>query len=310
MDCVSLVVIVIGVKEINYQWSLSMIAFSKPRITEPGPKDIYNTVLDTLLSSLSLDAKKGNGEVQEYAKYWVDILKDHPKRRGITKRVVMCSVYSLSTHGFYAYTREWIAENREPNTEDLYKHDTYLCKRVIEAVKSTISKAYEVMDWIKELTSMLTEHGHSLEFTLPSGFHMESSYTKSTTKKVRTKTQGHIHTISYKKGTGALMKGKSINACVPNFIHSLDSCILYDIIEDLPKAIPVSLVHDSIFFRAADVNIIYNLVRESYINVFSNDLLLQLKEQNQTRTGIELPNPPDYGAIDLNEIRESSYIWM
>lgn len=266
------------------------------------PKDIYSVCRDGLLALLENDSKCNIEPVSTLSNYWLNFFKGR-ETRSLVKRILMCKVYSLSPHGVRAYVNEWIRENRKVTQDDLFREDNYLVKRVTEAVNNASKQANKCMEEIKKVSVLSSERGEHLELTLPSGFHMISKYNKTKPKLVRTLTKGYIYNSNLSTETSKIQKLKSSNASVPNVIHSIDASILYTFVESLNLSVPVSLVHDSIFYRAGDVDEIYEKIRQAYIKTFSVDILNNLNEQNNCTLGIER------GEIDLTEIEGSPYIW-
>lgn len=272
------------------------------------PSDVYIECLQVLKVLLEADANSSLHPVSDFAKYWLEELKGK-NSRNLVKRILMTSVYSLSRYGLNKYVQEWINEHRQPNTDDFSKQDRYLKTRVSEAVGDTVKGATLGMEWFKQVAKTLACLNKDIELDMPTGFRLVSRYRKSKAKQVRTVTQGKFLYVSYSEETDVIAEGKSINASVPNVIHALDAAILYDIVESIPNNIPFSLVHDSVYYRAADANLFYEQIRESIKKLFSSDIMADFKEQIEDQHKIELPELPVIGNINFDEILESPYIY-
>lgn len=272
------------------------------------PSDVYIECVGILERIMKSDFESDLKPVSGYALYWREFFvgKD---TRSLVKRILMTSVYSLSTYGLRSYVKEWISDNRKVTGEDMFEYDSYLCKRVTEAVKDTVKGASLGMDYIKEVTKLLSNNNLDLEVTLPNGFVMVSSYKKFKDKKIKLKTQKGYMYVNFKDKGTKIQKGKSVNASVPNYIHALDASILYDVINTISNALPFSLVHDSVYYRAGDADTFYVQIRESMVNIFSKDLLEDFKTQIEEMSGLKLPEVPKIGEINIEEIIESPYIY-
>jgi len=78
---------------------------------------------------------------------------------------------------------------------------------------------------------------------------------------------------------------------------------------EYPASLPVSLVHDCISFKASESNLVYELIRESIIKIFTPNLLQVFKEQLEKKYNLSLPDIPELGDLDINDIRYSDYIY-
>ena len=276
-----------------------------PHTTTAEPSDVYIECLGVLKGLLTNDAQSSLKPVSEYASYWLQELKNK-NSRDLVKRILMTSVYSLSLYGLHKYVQDWINENSTCECKHRIK---YLKSRVKEAVDDTVKGASQGMIWLKDVTRQLSTLNKDLELDMPSGFRLVSRYRKSKASHIKTITQGKFLYIQYQNETDIIAPGKSINASVPNVIHALDANILYDIVEKVPNNVPFSLVHDSIYYRAADANLFYEQIRESIKEIFTSDILQDFKTQIEEQHSITLPNIPEQGTINFEDILEAPYIY-
>lgn len=276
-----------------------------PHTTTAEPSDVYIECLGVLKGLLTNDAQSSLKPVSEYASYWLEELKNK-NSRDLVKRILMTSVYSLSLYGLHKYVQDWINENSTCECKHRIK---YLKSRVKEAVDDTVKGASQGMIWLKDVTRQLSTLNKDLELDMPSGFRLVSRYRKSKASHIKTITQGKFLYIQYQNETDIIAPGKSINASVPNVIHALDANILYDIVEKVPNNVPFSLVHDSIYYRAADANLFYEQIRESIKEIFTSDILQDFKTQIEEQHSITLPNIPEQGTINFEDILEAPYIY-
>ena len=271
------------------------------------PSDSYSSCFSVLLQIIEKDAQSGLEPVSGHAQFWIDFFKGK-KTRDLVKRPLMTTVYSLSRWGLQNYVEDWV---REYDLNVDLRKLKYLGDRVNESIQSFVSGATKAMDWIKEVTSILNKNNYDLELLLPNGFYLISSYRYPKSKQVKTILHGTAYYTRYnvKRDSGRLMKGKSLNAAVPNVVHGLDAAILYEFMNEYPASLPVSLVHDCISFKASESNLVYELIRESIIKIFTPNLLQVFKEQLEKKYNLSLPDIPELGDLDINDIRYSSYIY-
>lgn len=287
-----------------------------PTPGQDGPSDLYMKTFLCLEGLLKADLSVGSGEAYEYAKYWLEFFEGRNTRK-LVKTQVMTSVYNISLYGSQQYTQDWINNERPPDGSDTFSKDKYLQKRVNESVDTTIVGAKTVLSWLKDVAEVLTLNNLDFEVVLPSGFVLLNVYRKMKTILLTTKTSGSMNLpdkryryTNLSKPLNKIAPGKAKNSISANLVHGLDSSLLMDIVENTPRNIPFSLIHDSVAFRAGDVNHFYEQIRESFISVFEPDLLLNFKTQIETQhKGISLPDLPKQGKIDFSLIREASYAY-
>jgi DNA-directed RNA polymerase, mitochondrial len=278
-----------------------------PHTLTEGPADAYMACYRVLDGLLSFDAQSGLEPVSEHAKFWIDFLKGK-KVRNLVKKPLMTTVYSLSRYGLQQSVEGWV---REFGISVTLEQTQYLGGRVKEAIDSTVKGATKAMNWIKEVTAIITDRKMDVELLMPNGFYLVSSYRQPKSLQIRTKVLGDVYYTRFmeRKEKGRIIRKKSINASVPNIVHALDASILFDFLEHYPASKPISTVHDSIQFRGADADIVYEGIRDSFVNIFAPNLLLDFKEQLEKQHGITLPDLPDLGTIDFEDVRSSSYIF-
>lgn len=271
------------------------------------PSDVYQECFCVLRGLLEQDAQSGLEPVSELSSFWLEFFKGK-NTRDLVKRPLMTTVYSLTRYGLQRYVEAWVAMH---DTTVALEHLRYLGARVDEAIKNTVKGASLGMDWIRDVAKILGNAGHDLELLMPNGFYLISSYREPQSIKVSTKILGTTYTTRYRRyrEKGKILKSRAANAAVPNLIHALDASILFEFMEGYPNACPISLVHDAVYFRASEANLVYDLIRESIVNVFEPNLLENFKLQLEERFNLELPALPELGDISFSDVRVSDYLY-
>jgi DNA-directed RNA polymerase len=74
------------------------------------------------------------------------------------------------------------------------------------------------------------------------------------------------------------------------------------------------MIHDSFGAPFAQCQDVFDTTREQFIELMSGDLLRQWTEDVTALLSPEgkakLPSLPEYGELDLNEVRDSVYAWF
>jgi DNA-directed RNA polymerase len=71
-----------------------------------------------------------------------------------------------------------------------------------------------------------------------------------------------------------------------------------------------AMVHDSYGVHACDIDLLHRILREEFVRIYSEPVLLKfLAEQRQANPGIDLPEPPPAGNLDIRRVLESPYFF-
>ena len=108
-------------------------------------------------------------------------------------------------------------------------------------------------------------------------------------------------------------KSKQRSAFPPNYIHSIDSThMMMTALECSRANITFAGVHDSFWTHAGDVPVMSRILREKFIELHKAPLLDNLYEELKSTypevAGEFLP-PPEYGDLDIETVRDSTYFF-
>tara|TARA_B100001094_G_scaffold332019_1_gene402390 strand:- start:1021 stop:3507 length:2487 start_codon:yes stop_codon:yes gene_type:complete len=287
------------------------------------PQDIYQRVADEVINQIKEDPC-------DEAELW----HKHGVTRKTVKRNVMTYGYSSKQYGFFEQIRE---DLMNPLTDDVltgklsvhpfgddhgYDAAKYLSRHSWEAVNKVISSAQNGMSFFQQLCGALAHEGKHMNWFTPVGFPASQFYPSNNFKKVKIylydreakipqRTQVTLRSPDYNR----VDKRKSKTAISPNVIHSLDSAHLLITVLNCIKNdenMPFFLIHDSFATTAAQTQKLYEVIRESFIEMYSTDswyeyLKRQVEAQLDNPETNRVPESPDLGELDLNLIAESKY---
>jgi DNA-directed RNA polymerase len=98
----------------------------------------------------------------------------------------------------------------------------------------------------------------------------------------------------------------------PNFVHSMDACHLMltlNLAQDRGLT-HFSCIHDDFGTHAADTDQFHQIIRESFVWLYGeNDPLIDFKIFNEDYSGIDLPDPPPQGGLNLDQVLDSKYFF-
>lgn len=299
-------------------------------IPSDKPQDIYGVVAAKVNLQLAEDAKRGTEDnpvkedkrggtfysfgtkslAQQWLVYGVD--------RKVTKRNVMTLAYGSKAYGFkeQLYT-DIVKIDIEENTNSVFTDSRkqaagYLGKVIWEAVGTTVIKAVEGMKWLQECAKECAKERQVVSWTTPAGLPIQQHYMEVDSRSIQLRCMGkHIRLYS-KKVSGNIDKRKQGSGIAPNFIHSMDACHLQlTTCNCVRRGIKhFAMIHDSYGCPAAQAQEMYEAVRESFIDMYEeNDVLELFRADLQMLTKNTLPKPPSKGTLDLECVRSSKYIF-
>jgi DNA-directed RNA polymerase len=109
-----------------------------------------------------------------------------------------------------------------------------------------------------------------------------------------------------------LHRQRQVSAFPPNYVHSLDSShMLLTAIEMQKRGLHFSAVHDSYWTHPCDVEEMNDILRECFIDLYSQPLLEDLKDSWELRyPSITFPDVPTKGELDLNDVKSAPYFFQ
>lgn len=274
----------------------------------PGscPSDPYAIVASKVIETLQHSRS-------EYAQALLDLGID----RTTTKRQTMTLPYGLTQHSCINYTREWLDDkiraNGNPFGLEIYKPAAFLGKTIWASMGEVVGSAQRGMKFIKDLVAVMLDHDITPRWMTPLGLPVRMRYENYDSIMVSTRIGARAKVLSIREENGTQSRRKALNAAAPNYVHSLDGLggLLGETcnIAQARGVIDLGSVHDNITCLAADSETVDKAVRDATVNLFSRDLLRELRDQVLTMvpSSAILPEVPEYGSLDVNEVLGSRY---
>jgi len=275
------------------------------------PTDIYDIVRQEVVKRIELDNS-------EEAELW-DNGKD--VSRAIVKRPVMTTPYGATLYGMRNQIHEELKKQLDKGQifatirdgVDLWPHCKYLARHIYDAIGSVVVSARQGMQWLQDVASILAKEDKCLYWTLPTGFVVKQKYLKSTVERIVTVINGQVASLfANNHHDDKLHKERQRNGVAPNFVHSLDAChLMFTILEARRKydIESFSIVHDSFGTHACDMERLAIVIRTQFIKLYKGDVLGDFRDQIQAMTVTKLPEMPQYGILNINEVMESEFFF-
>lgn len=254
----------------------------------PGdePQDIYKFVARNLQAELE-DLVRVGGIDADHAQWWLE-LTDYDLPRTLTKRQVMVLPYGGTRDSFFGYTRAWLKEYHPKLLEGLTDEDkdelkdriVFMSSRMWGTVNSVVYGGMKVMEWLQKVAKQAAIANQPIYWKVPSGFVVRQFYGLNREKQVDLLLDGTRMQIVVAERTAKLSVREQLQGVSPNFIHSLDASCLCDCCNaSLDVGITAfASVHDAYGTHAANMNVLADLLRQSFVAVHQHDLLGSFKK--------------------------------
>lgn len=299
-------------------------------IPSDKPSDIYGIVAEKVNKVLEQDVlsgtpdeeaadKKGNVYLKHGSKFLSSIWVAYGVTRKVTKRSVMTLAYGSKEYGFRDQILEdTIKPDINANGEKSvfagcdFQAAGYLAKLIWEAVGTTVIAAVEGMKWLQNCARKVTKHDQVVSWTTPMGLPVQQAYMQQRVQTIFTRCAGKQIRLYSAENTGEIDNRSQASGIAPNFIHSMDAAHLQlTICNCCDKGIRhYAMIHDSYGAPLAQAQLMYNTVRESFIQMYSdNDVFQNFLDNMEALADEKLPKIPKKGTLDINVVRESKYIF-
>lgn len=275
--------------------------------------DLYMEVADRVWAIVQKDAAKGNPVALE----WVPKIQEPSARRKVVKRSVMTVPYGVTEFGVAEFM---IKDGHvKDDAENQWDSARYMRDLIMASIDETLSNGRNLQLWFMECARRCAEAGKSMVWETPAGSKVTQAYRNLIQKRVRSfDTRFYIYEEpdvdedeeGFYQRIG-MNERKMMTAAPPNVVHSCDAshlqittCRMYDAgIRDF------SMIHDSFGCPMAYVGLMRDILRQSIVDMYSEDYLQKFKESVEFHSGVEMPEPPSKGNFDLHEILESEFFF-
>jgi DNA-directed RNA polymerase len=303
------------------------------------PQDVYRKVASIVLPLVEADLQDPEKApmAEKWLKYGID--------RKVAKRATMTFVYGSRQKGFADQLVEDIIDVEGKGREtfgtewaEQVPAAHYMAAHIMKAVTETVKAAAAAMEWLQKVAGILARHNIPVRWVTPLGLPVENAYFKPNTKRVQTTlwnralsvptTYTPQVTVGYTK---ELLEHKQRNSIAPNFVHSLDSAHLMQVVlNSVDNGInDFLLIHDSFAALPNQMPKFNALIREAFVELYENNEPLEGVLTNAVDDMMELVSTcedaavmtklqksmkdlgklgiPTKGTLDLEDIKRSLY---
>lgn len=304
------------------------------------PADVYKAVAERVIAQAEVAAVSGTPDELKHTEAGVAYVVPGTKtlatqwiafgiNRKVTKRSVMTLAYGSKEYGFKEQLMTdilWPAkrgatrpdgtvdQEKFPFEGDGYRAALWMAKAIWNAVNEVLVKAGEAMTWLTKAAGLAAAEGLPVRWTTPVGFPVMQAYPALEQRRVKTAINGSILFLVMNQEKDGLDKRKQGQGISPNFIHSCDASHLMLTVARAKQAgiSSFAMIHDSFGTTAGDTESMYSVVREAFIEMyteidvlgsFRDELSSQLSEKQRGK----LEELPESGTLDLSRVADSRF---
>ena len=171
----------------------------------------------------------------------------------------------------------------------------------------------EAMRWLQTSAQLAASEELPVRWTTPVGFPVMQAYPDMEEKRIKTTLNGRIDLLMYQEAM-KLDKRKQGQGIAPNFVHACDGAHMQlTVVRAKQEGLQnFAMIHDSFGTTAGDVETLYRIVRESFVEMYEEvDVLGSFKEELEDQlsddTKTKLPSLPERGDLELTAVCDSRY---
>jgi len=304
-----------GLQHLGAAFRCEVTAKAVNLLPSDQPNDIYQDVANKVQASLESDNS-------ELAKQWLAFCEGHITRK-ITKRSVMTFPYGSKATGFADQIKADILKPAMKNApesvpfNDIHKAAQYLANHIYQAVSQTVLKAAAAMNWMQKIASAISSDEQVITWTTPLGFPVVQDYRVTKTRQIDSVVCGTRLRVRFNDETDKIDSRKMVNAIAPNVVHSLDSThLLLTVLRAAEHQIfSYALIHDSFGTHAADTERFFQLIRETFVELYCEKVFEQLEQEFTQQINLAvaqrkkrpIPTLPSSGKYSLDQVLNSLF---
>lgn len=276
-------------------------------------QDLYGEVGARVWAIVKKEANEGN----HFAIKWRVKMKHKAERRKIVKRSVMTVPYGVTEYG----VAEFMIKDKhvDPKDKEKWPMACYMRDRIIQSIDQTLSKGRELQGWLMRCATLVAEAGQPLCWDTPAGSKVTQAYRNLIEKRIRS---FGTRFVIYEEQTKEEEEedfhsrvGMDVEAMgtrtPPNVTHSCDASHLQITVCRMYEAGVRNffMIHDSFGCPFAQVGLMNKIIREAMVDMYREDYMQKWKASVEKYSGVQLPEPPERGDFNINEILNSEFFF-
>jgi len=273
------------------------------------PADLYQEIADEVTQRLQSDPTATHLNL---LKYGID--------RKLMKKAVMSVPYGASYYSIVkifqdAFYLRFVESGEKSFDGQLRKHASALGAMTWTVLKDKLPNALDLMKRIKDSIKPLIKNNIEVSWVAPSGLRVYQAYPNTVRKRITTAIGQHYRKQTHYRDTlDTLSLKKNLAGIVPNYIHSLDAslmCLVTGCMKEHGVG-SLAMIHDSFGTLAYDTPKLAQMLRETAVDIFKNNLLVSFDNDVQEHypdTQVKGKVFIEHGTLDLNSLTKSLYFF-
>ena len=105
---------------------------------------------------------------------------------------------------------------------------------------------------------------------------------------------------------------KASSGSSPNLVHTIDAAHMHMVVAEGARRgfTHFAMIHDDFGVHACHIDEWHEIIREQFIKLHTeHNVLQEFKDQQESRTGVELPPVPDRGDLEIYEVSKSLFFF-
>ncbi|MBI5173979.1 MAG: hypothetical protein HY986_13920 [Candidatus Melainabacteria bacterium] len=276
--------------------SRDALAGEQVNVIGAHPNDIYGAVAEVMKKMLDHDE-------DPMAVYWKEVGID----RKLVKKPIMTTPYGVTDSGMRDQIKD-VANER--NAHPKYEHLRYIVACLKRALKETMPGPEKVKEWLTRTAKEISSSGHPIIWTAPSGFPVIQNYRMPKILRTRSR-RFSFNYFRPVTESSTINHSKNAAAIVPNFVHSLDAAHLVAVVNSLVEAGSnhIAVIHDSFGVHPHMVPVMNRIIRERFVEQYSEPVLDNFREEVEALTKLSLPAFTEYGQLEMKQVLSSTYFF-
>lgn len=249
--------------------------------------------------------------------------------RNLVKKPVMVKFYSGTRYGNIEHVSEFITKEKWAGyfrCDSTGKAAVFMGNLIYDSINQVVKGAGQVMEWFVHVADVFGNSGKGIRHVTPAGYPISLKKYKTKSIKLDEAFQGNkcqfsVHVLDLKADEDGNMKpqidvAKFKSSIAPDIVHSFDSSLLMIVAERCKREGINNLwmIHDSLGAHCCYSTRFSRIIRESFVEMFSKDVLQDMYTNFCEQLGDDsflLQSPEKfgikYGKYDLNEILKSEF---
>lgn len=282
-------------------------------LPDDKPSDIYQDVADVTTATLREILTRPADEGFTMASNWMALFGEKGMGRKLAKKPVMTLPYGSTLQTCTKSVHAWVLENAKGYFPDntAFKHSVWLAKLLWNSIGKVVVSARAAMDWIQKSARILAKEDQPIIYETPVGFPMVQFAPNTEETRIQAQIGGRVKLMIRTEIPG-VNQYKAASGSSPNLVHSVDAAHMHMVVAEGARRglTHFAMIHDDFGVHARYVDQWHSIIREQFIKLHSDtDILAEFKLQQEERTGITLPNPPERGNLDLESVRKSLFFF-